>query len=50
MGESSLLLRAGMRIGQVSFQAVLGCKAQYQGAYTDQHDGPKAPVLGTKRF
>lgn len=50
MGESSLLLRSGMRIGQVSFQVVLEAGAKYQGAYTDQHDGPKAPVLGIKRF
>jgi len=51
MGESPLRLRAGMRIGQVSFQVVIGgVGTVYQGAYTNQDYGPQAPLLGPARF
>lgn len=44
-------LHAGMRIGQVSFHLIVGEPEDvYNGAYTDQHDGPKVPVLGKERF
>lgn len=50
MSEFPLVLHAGMRIGQVSFALVLGDTGRYQGAYTEQHRGPKAPQLGKERF
>jgi len=51
MGEFALMLRAGMRIGQVAFEIVVGgTGCGYRGAYTHQHFGPKAPVLGKERF
>lgn len=43
------ILRPGMPLCQVSFETVLKPYV-YNGAYTDQHDGPKAPVYGPERF
>ena len=51
MSSNRLVLRAGMRIGQVSFHVVVGGVGKaYHGAYTDQHEGPRAPALGKERF
>ncbi len=46
-----LLLRAGMRIGQVAFEQVYRPKV-YRGAYSEEnhYDGPVAPKLGKERF
>lgn len=44
-----VILRPGMPLCQVSFETVLKPYV-YDGAYTDQHDGPKAPVYGPERF
>jgi len=49
--NNALKLYAGMRIGQVSFHLIFGCVAyEYVGAYRDQNDAPKPPVLGRDRF
>lgn len=48
---NALIVHAGMRIGQVSFHLIAGpIGVPYQGAYVQQHDSPKAPVLGRERF
>lgn len=45
-----IILREGMRIGQVAFVEVLDPKV-YDGAYSTAHnDGPVPPVLGPGRF
>lgn len=46
-----IILRPGMRIGQISLEAVLE-PGLYKGAYsgTDHYDGPVPPKLGKDRF
>ncbi len=45
-----VILREGMRIGQVAFESVYAPKV-YEGAYSTAHnDGPVPPVLGAGRF
>jgi dCTP deaminase len=48
MSKYKVRLHAGMRIAQVTFNAVFGPDI-YVGAYAEQA-GPKAPVLGRDRF
>jgi dCTP deaminase len=43
-------LHEGDEIAQVYFTEVSDGSVGYQGAYTSQHDAPKAPVLGKDRF
>ena len=54
VGEASVILHAGMRIGQVSFHGILGgllgIPHKYNGAYPNQRNEPVAPVLGRDRF
>lgn len=51
MSEYPLVLHAEMRIGQVSFDVVHGAVGDiYSGAYVEQHDAPRPPVLGKERF
>jgi dCTP deaminase len=45
-----IILRPGDRIAQVFFIEASSGTVKYDGAYTDQHDGPRAPVLGKERF
>jgi dCTP deaminase len=51
MGKVSVILRPGMRIGQISFEAVYE-PLEYEGAYKDVGElpEPKAPKLGKDRF
>lgn len=51
LGGVPVILYAGMRIGQISFEQVHE-PLEYQGAYTDVSDlpMPKAPKLGKDRF
>jgi deoxycytidine triphosphate deaminase len=44
-----VILRAGMRIGQIEFRALSGHPDRYTGAYTQQI-GPTCAVLGRERF
>lgn len=44
-----VLLRAGMRIGQISFSPIQGIPEAYSGAYQAQ-TGPRAAELGPGRF
>lgn len=44
-----ILLRPGNRIAQVYFVEASGGGKSYNGAYTDQFDAPRAPVLGKGR-
>lgn len=48
----AILLRPGMRIGQVAFEEVSEPAEDYRGAYsgTNHNDGPVPPLLGPKRF
>jgi len=51
LGQVPVVLHAGMRIGQISFEAVYD-PSVYEGAYTDvsKMPKPKAPKLGKDRF
>lgn len=51
LGSVPVVLHAGMRIGQISFEAVYE-PSKYEGAYTDVSDlpTPKPPKLGKDRF
>ena len=51
VGRISTVLHSGMRIGQISFEAVYA-PTVYKGAYTEVSDmpEPKAPKLGKDRF
>lgn len=54
VGDATIILHAGMRIGQVSFHGILGglmgVPTLYSGAYQKQLNHPVAPVLGVDRF
>ena len=43
-------LYAGMRIGQISFEVIIGNVDHYEGAYIEQNDGPRQAKLGVGRF
>jgi dCTP deaminase len=45
-----IILRTGDEIAQVYFIEVSDDNVFYDGAYTDQHDTPRAPVIGKDRF
>lgn len=45
-----IILRTGDEIAQVYFIEVSDDNVFYDGAYTDQHDAPRAPVIGKDRF
>lgn len=45
-----IILRTGDEIAQVYFIEVSDNSVRYDGAYTDQHDTPRAPVIGKDRF
>ncbi len=51
-GPLNLVLTVGMRIAQLSFQAVTPdvTKVHYCGAYANHDSGPNPPVLGRSRF
>lgn len=51
LGQVPIVIHAGMRIGQISFEAVYQPKL-YEGSYTDvsKIPKPKPPKLGRERF